>query len=113
MATTAESLEREQKLEGIGCARKRKEDPRFVQGKGWTPVPGGPDPRSWLVDDEIGQDTRQLVAQLTELADAAAELRQAQRQHLEPSPLDALTEQTRQLTEVITAADHLDYGGAP
>ncbi len=34
MATTAESLEREQKLEGIGCARKRKEDPRFIQGKG-------------------------------------------------------------------------------
>ena len=34
MATTAESLEREQKLEGIGCSRKRKEDPRFIQGKG-------------------------------------------------------------------------------
>jgi carbon-monoxide dehydrogenase large subunit len=34
MATTAESLEREQQLEGIGCARKRKEDPRFIQGKG-------------------------------------------------------------------------------
>jgi carbon-monoxide dehydrogenase large subunit len=34
MATTAESLEREQQREGIGCARKRKEDPRFIQGKG-------------------------------------------------------------------------------
>ncbi len=34
MASTAESLEREQKLEGVGCARKRKEDPRFIQGKG-------------------------------------------------------------------------------
>ena len=34
MATTAEKMEREQKLEGIGCSRKRKEDPRFIQGKG-------------------------------------------------------------------------------
>ncbi|HYW93866.1 MAG TPA: aerobic carbon-monoxide dehydrogenase large subunit [Gammaproteobacteria bacterium] len=34
MATTAESLERQDKLEGVGCARKRKEDPRFIQGKG-------------------------------------------------------------------------------
>ena len=34
MATTAESLEREEKLEGMGCERKRKEDPRFIQGKG-------------------------------------------------------------------------------
>ncbi len=34
MAATAESLERKDKLEGIGCARKRKEDPRFIQGKG-------------------------------------------------------------------------------
>ena len=34
MASTAEHLEREQKLEGIGCSRKRKEDPRFIQGKG-------------------------------------------------------------------------------
>jgi len=35
MASTAEDLDREQKLEGIGCARKRKEDPRFIQGKGY------------------------------------------------------------------------------
>ncbi|MBD3610432.1 MAG: carbon-monoxide dehydrogenase large subunit [Gammaproteobacteria bacterium] len=34
MATTAESLEREQKLEGVGCSKRRKEDPRFIQGKG-------------------------------------------------------------------------------
>ena len=34
MAATAESLERKDKLEGIGCARKRKEDPRFIQGQG-------------------------------------------------------------------------------
>ncbi|WP_455378746.1 aerobic carbon-monoxide dehydrogenase large subunit [Petrachloros mirabilis] len=34
MATTAEQLEREKQLQGIGCARKRKEDPRFIQGKG-------------------------------------------------------------------------------
>jgi len=34
MATTAEQMEREQNLEGIGCSRKRKEDPRFIQGKG-------------------------------------------------------------------------------
>ena len=27
-------LERLSKLEGIGCARKRREDPRFIQGKG-------------------------------------------------------------------------------
>ena len=34
MAATAEQLEREAKLEGMGCSRKRKEDPRFIQGKG-------------------------------------------------------------------------------
>jgi len=34
MSTAAEELEREEKLEGIGCSRKRKEDPRFIQGKG-------------------------------------------------------------------------------
>ena len=34
MATTAEVVEREEKLEGVGCARKRKEDSRFIQGKG-------------------------------------------------------------------------------
>ncbi|MGA8259182.1 MAG: aerobic carbon-monoxide dehydrogenase large subunit [Arenicellales bacterium] len=34
MATTAEQLEREDKLQGMGCSRKRKEDPRFIQGKG-------------------------------------------------------------------------------
>ena len=27
-------LDRISKLEGIGCARKRREDPRFIQGKG-------------------------------------------------------------------------------
>ncbi|MEE9160148.1 MAG: aerobic carbon-monoxide dehydrogenase large subunit [Gammaproteobacteria bacterium] len=35
MAATADSVEREEKLAGIGCARKRKEDPRFIQGKGY------------------------------------------------------------------------------
>ena len=35
MTATAESLERKDKLEGIGCSRKRKEDPRFIQGKGF------------------------------------------------------------------------------
>lgn len=35
MATAAEELiEREDKIQGVGCARKRKEDPRFIQGKG-------------------------------------------------------------------------------
>ena len=34
MAATADSIEREENLAGIGCARKRKEDPRFIQGKG-------------------------------------------------------------------------------
>ena len=34
MATPAEELERSEKLGGIGCSRKRKEDPRFIQGKG-------------------------------------------------------------------------------
>ena len=27
-------LDRLNKLEGIGCSRKRREDPRFIQGKG-------------------------------------------------------------------------------
>jgi carbon-monoxide dehydrogenase large subunit len=27
-------MERQDKLQGIGCSRKRKEDPRFIQGKG-------------------------------------------------------------------------------
>ncbi|MCB1754005.1 MAG: carbon-monoxide dehydrogenase large subunit [Gammaproteobacteria bacterium] len=34
MASTAEDLTREEALQGIGCSRKRKEDPRFVQGRG-------------------------------------------------------------------------------
>jgi carbon-monoxide dehydrogenase large subunit len=34
MAATADSIVREENLAGIGCARKRKEDPRFIQGKG-------------------------------------------------------------------------------
>jgi carbon-monoxide dehydrogenase large subunit len=29
-----ESLERQEQLQGVGCSRKRKEDPRFIQGKG-------------------------------------------------------------------------------
>ncbi len=34
MATVDENIERENKLQGIGSSRKRKEDPRFIQGKG-------------------------------------------------------------------------------
>ena len=34
MAATAEVVEREQKLEGVGCSRRRKEDSRFIQGRG-------------------------------------------------------------------------------
>jgi carbon-monoxide dehydrogenase large subunit len=34
MSTTADQIEREDKLQGMGCSRKRKEDPRFLQGKG-------------------------------------------------------------------------------
>lgn len=34
MGAVSEQLERQQKLGGIGCQRKRKEDPRFIQGKG-------------------------------------------------------------------------------
>jgi carbon-monoxide dehydrogenase large subunit len=34
MAAKAEDIGREDALQGIGCSRKRKEDPRFVQGKG-------------------------------------------------------------------------------
>ena len=32
--STAEKQEREEGLQGVGCSRKRKEDPRFIQGKG-------------------------------------------------------------------------------
>ena len=34
MATPADEMNRQDALQGIGCSRKRKEDPRFVQGKG-------------------------------------------------------------------------------
>lgn len=34
MVTTSDNKEREQKLEGVGCSRKRKEDPRLLQGQG-------------------------------------------------------------------------------
>jgi carbon-monoxide dehydrogenase large subunit len=34
MSTTADQIERTDKLQGMGCSRKRKEDPRFIQGKG-------------------------------------------------------------------------------
>jgi len=30
----ADTTERTDKLEGIGCKKKRKEDPRFIQGQG-------------------------------------------------------------------------------
>ena len=32
--STATEDKREQELQGVGCSRKRKEDPRFIQGKG-------------------------------------------------------------------------------
>ena len=34
MSAAPETLERQEQLQGIGCSRKRKEDPRFIQGKG-------------------------------------------------------------------------------
>jgi len=34
MAATADSVQRQDQLQGIGCSRKRKEDARFIQGKG-------------------------------------------------------------------------------
>ena len=34
MAATAEVIEREAKIGGVGCARKRKEDSRLIQGQG-------------------------------------------------------------------------------
>jgi len=34
MTSTPDNVAREQNLQGIGCSRKRKEDPRFIQGKG-------------------------------------------------------------------------------
>jgi len=34
MSAAQETLERQDQLQGIGCSRKRKEDPRFIQGKG-------------------------------------------------------------------------------
>lgn len=57
---------------------------------------------------ELNEDAIRVIAQLTELADAADELRQAQRRHLETSPLTDLTEATRRLTKVISASHDLD-----
>jgi len=34
MSAAPDTMERQDKLQGIGCSRKRKEDPRFLQGKG-------------------------------------------------------------------------------
>lgn len=34
MSAAPDSIERQEQLQGIGCSRKRKEDPRFIQGKG-------------------------------------------------------------------------------
>jgi carbon-monoxide dehydrogenase large subunit len=34
MAATAEVIEREARIGGVGCARKRKEDPRLIRGQG-------------------------------------------------------------------------------
>ena len=55
----------------------------------------------------LGEDVKRLVGQLTELADAATELRQIQRQHLESTPLETLTEDTRRLAEVIATSQGL------
>lgn len=59
-------------------------------------------------EGELDGDAARLVRQLTELADAADELRRAQRRYLEGSPLTELTEATRNLTEVITSSQGLD-----
>ena len=34
MSAAQDTLERQDQLKGVGCSRKRKEDPRFIQGKG-------------------------------------------------------------------------------
>jgi carbon-monoxide dehydrogenase large subunit len=34
MSAAPDTMERQNQLQGIGCSRKRKEDPRFIQGKG-------------------------------------------------------------------------------
>jgi hypothetical protein len=57
---------------------------------------------------DVRYDVERLVAQLAELTEAASELRQAQRRRLEPSPLEALTEKTRRLTEAIDSTQHWD-----
>ena len=66
--------------------------------------------RSGDNNTELGDQSheiRQLVGQLTELANAATELRQVQRRHLEPSPLETLTEDTRRLSEGIATTHGL------
>ena len=65
-----------------------------------------------VVDDiDVRHDVERIVAQLAELTEAAAELRRAQRQHLEASPLETLTDQTRHLTRAIeTEAIEVDAG---
>lgn len=55
------------------------------------------------LDPEVVDEVGRMVAQLTELTEAAVELRQAQRRLLEPTPLEVLTDETRRLAAVIAA----------
>ncbi|MDH3680961.1 MAG: hypothetical protein OEV40_13550 [Acidimicrobiia bacterium] len=54
-------------------------------------------------DPELEEDLRRIVAELSELVEAADALRRAQRRHLDVSPLAELTAQTEQLTAAIEA----------
>jgi hypothetical protein len=54
-------------------------------------------------DHELERDMARIVAQLTDLTEAAHRLRQAQKHHLEVSPLEELTEATDRLTAAIEA----------
>lgn len=64
------------------------------------------DAAGWLSQQDLTADVERLVADLTELTAAAMELRQAQRRHLEASPLSAMAEQTRRWAEIIAAESH-------
>jgi hypothetical protein len=58
-------------------------------------------------DAELERDMARVVAQLSDLAESAQGLREAQKQHLEVSPLEELTAQTERLTAAIEAGDSL------
>jgi len=65
----------------------------------------GPPARPGTIQTELRREAETIVAELAELVVAAERLRDAQRNHLEQSPINDLINETKHLTDAIEAHD--------